>query len=333
TRAKEKLFFVASDKNILDKIEKSKADSILNDNIHQYLAQNKNNYFDWIMTSIVKHKAFNSVTTKKDNIIFDEKLGFAINTYYIKDIDNSKKNEIVPKEKENPSTNNYKSNNIIKLLSFTYPYKESEKYLSKISVSSLAKENNQSVFQEEIYVPNFEKNKIGKSNPIIKGNAVHKFLQIADFNQSKNNLNEYALNLVKTKQLSQQYYNSINFSSIQKFLSSNLAKKMINSKKIYKEAELLHKIKLKEIFNGINDESKNDEIIIQGIADCIFKSSSNMWILVDYKTDKLKNESEFVDRYKNQLLIYKMAAEYLIKEKIEKTIIYSFHLNKEIEIN
>ena len=53
-------------------------------------------------------------------------------------------------------------------------------------------------------------------------------------------------------------------------------------------------------------------------------------ILVDFKTDKIDNELEFIKKYKIQLDIYKRAINSLTNYKVDETYIYSFNLNKEI---
>ena len=55
-------------------------------------------------------------------------------------------------------------------------------------------------------------------------------------------------------------------------------------------------------------------------------------ILVDFKTDRLEDENEFIKRYKIQLDIYKEAINKLTKYIVDKVYIYSFNLNKAIEI-
>ena len=56
-------------------------------------------------------------------------------------------------------------------------------------------------------------------------------------------------------------------------------------------------------------------------------------ILVDYKTDRIRNQDELVKRYKIQLSLYKMALEASTGKKVKETYIYSFALGKEIALN
>ena len=57
-------------------------------------------------------------------------------------------------------------------------------------------------------------------------------------------------------------------------------------------------------------------------------------MLLDYKTDYIENgnEQELINKYKNQLDLYKEALENALKRKVDKVYIYSVYLGKEIEI-
>ena len=65
-----------------------------------------------------------------------------------------------------------------------------------------------------------------------------------------------------------------------------------------------------------------------------FVNESGQVVLVDYKTDCVENGNEFelVEKYKNQLDLYKQALENALGAKVDKVYIYSVYLDKEIEI-
>ena len=65
-----------------------------------------------------------------------------------------------------------------------------------------------------------------------------------------------------------------------------------------------------------------------------FVNESGQVVLVDYKTDYVENGNEFelVEKYKNQLDLYKQALENALGAKVDKVYIYSVYLDKEIEI-
>ena len=156
-----------------------------------------------------------------------------------------------------------------------------------------------------------------------KGTIVHYILENIDYDKVKDekSLNEYLLALVKKSDITETEKESVNTYEIIKYLKSELAEKIRNSKYYKKEVEFV-------LINSAYSKSA-----IQGVIDLYFETQDGKLYLVDFKTDNIYEEEEFRKRYSMQLLIYKEALEKILKKKVEKTLIYSFKLGKEIEIN
>ncbi len=75
----------------------------------------------------------------------------------------------------------------------------------------------------------------------------------------------------------------------------------------------------------------NIPIVVQGIIDAYFQEDDKL-ILLDYKTDKVKEGQEdvLVKRYETQLRYYKETLEQLTGREVAESYIYSFALGKEI---
>lgn len=75
----------------------------------------------------------------------------------------------------------------------------------------------------------------------------------------------------------------------------------------------------------------NTPIVVQGIIDAYFREGDKL-ILLDYKTDKVKEGQEgvLVKRYETQLRYYKETLEQLTGLEVAESYIYSFALGKEI---
>jgi len=73
---------------------------------------------------------------------------------------------------------------------------------------------------------------------------------------------------------------------------------------------------------------------VQGIVDLYYINKNDEVILVDYKTDYVQNnnEQELIDKYKEQLNIYKRALEQALNKKVKEVYLYSIYLDKEIKI-
>jgi ATP-dependent helicase/nuclease subunit A len=81
----------------------------------------------------------------------------------------------------------------------------------------------------------------------------------------------------------------------------------------------------------ISPQYQNKDIILQGIADMIFEENNEL-VIIDYKTDYAVSETELIEKYSNQLIIYKLAFEKIENKKVKECIIYSFGLGKCISI-
>ena len=77
-------------------------------------------------------------------------------------------------------------------------------------------------------------------------------------------------------------------------------------------------------------EQKTEEwILVQGIIDVYFEEEDGL-VVLDYKTDRVSDEKELVNKYHAQLDYYAKALEQLTEKKVKEKLIYSFALGKEI---
>lgn len=74
---------------------------------------------------------------------------------------------------------------------------------------------------------------------------------------------------------------------------------------------------------------ENEMVMIQGIIDAFWQEDSG-FILLDYKTDAVKEASELVKRYKTQLDLYSDALGQMHRTVTERWL-YAFRLDEEIK--
>lgn len=173
-----------------------------------------------------------------------------------------------------------------------------------------------------------------KSNE--RGTAVHKFFQYVDFENASLNIENERKRLLENGFLNQVYIDAVPDEYIKNFISSGIYAMIseTNKGKIYREKQIL--VKMKDLYFAepieILEKYKNTDTMLKGVIDLYFIDKNGDIILVDYKTDNLKTEQEFIFRYSNQINIYAAALKCIEGKKVKKMYLYSFVLKKEIEI-
>lgn len=78
-------------------------------------------------------------------------------------------------------------------------------------------------------------------------------------------------------------------------------------------------------------DSTTEKVILQGIIDAFIMEEDGI-ILVDYKTDRVKDGEELRNRYQKQIDLYSEALEQILGKKVKRRVLYSFSLGKEVDL-
>lgn len=114
--------------------------------------------------------------------------------------------------------------------------------------------------------------------------------------------------------------------SLYGFFNSDLGQRLIASKRVERE------LPFSMLFDGNRvypDVETGERLFLQGIIDTAFVED-NQWVLVDYKTDRVKSGDELIRRYKIQMDLYKEALETLTDMSVKASYIYSFRLHEAV---
>lgn len=83
--------------------------------------------------------------------------------------------------------------------------------------------------------------------------------------------------------------------------------------------------------NEADGLDKDEQVLIQGIIDAFFYEGDEV-VILDYKTDWVREEKELVERYQVQLGYYERALEMVTGKRVKERLIYSFALGKVVAI-
>lgn len=336
TRAKEKLIITGTSKDF-EKSLKEKEDmlSLYNakngEKIEERLLKKYTSYLDWITLLMLKDKEQSK-----------------INLYVHKLEENTKQEvEDVQKKKEERKQNEEEIEKIRKELEWQYEYSISSQIPTKTSASKLKEEKNNETTEIELdellnskkeyhmQVPKFASKEKEKISNARKGTLVHLCIQKLDSTKeyTKEDLQNLIQDLMDREIILREEAEVIPIIALQNYLKSNLWKELKDAKEIHKEEPFYLELSA----NRVNKEYPQDEnILLQGIMDLYYINKNDELVLVDYKTDYVeKNEEQkLIEKYKEQLNLYKEALEKSLDRKVDKTMIYSTWIGEiEIKVN
>lgn len=160
------------------------------------------------------------------------------------------------------------------------------------------------------------------------GTFVHSIIEKLDFtNVTIENIQEVVkLEAAKYEEC------KINISKVSNMINNMFKTQFAEYVKDAKEVHHEYEFVMRSDLNFIQQAKLPAKTLIQGVIDLYVVTSKGAHIIIDFKTDKVKSEKELIDRYKTQLEIYKEGVETSRKVKVMGTYIYSFELQKLIEI-
>lgn len=337
TRAKEKLIVVSSVKNTEKYLSNIYSKLVFDSIIEPYAVTGCKSISDWIMLTALVNPSLNFLRTKINpsstpimskneypdwhfDLIDSEDIIFG----NCSNIDSSV-NDVVKQVRERAETSFDYAQLLRKNLEFKYKNSDIMNLPQKVSVSQIAHDNNNEYFSKILAKPSFLNKEISTS--VERGTAHHRFLQYCDFISAKSDLDEEITRLVTNGALTETQAELIDKSKILSLINSDLISRIINSPQVFKEERFTAKIKPSAVFDEYEDVQTDSYIIMQGAVDLAFVEDNKL-VIVDYKTDRVKDIGKLVDLYKKQLELYKVAMEQSTEMEVKECILCSIHLNE-----
>ena len=208
--------------------------------------------------------------------------------------------------------------------SYRYPYAALGKLVAKTGVSRLAEEaagDADYVFSEK---PAFlDRSGLTAAE---RGTATHKFMQFADYPSAAADLDREVERLVDLHFLSAEEADGLYKDSLCRFFDSDLYAEMGASPRLMREVRFIDELPAARFDKTLPDEVKNEPVVVQGIADCIYEADGGL-VVLDYKTDRVEDMAALRERYAVQLEVYAAAAEKTFGLPVQRCVIYSFYKN------
>ena len=190
--------------------------------------------------------------------------------------------------------------------------------------------------ETEKRIPNFATNaETSSRSGTDYGTRLHHIMSILDFTRISGweDLDRELQRLQENGRLTEEEVRTAPRRKILHFLQSPLGRKMkkaLEKKVLYREQAFVIGKEAHEIMDNTDSRQM---VLIQGIMDGLFPDEEDpeTMILMDYKTDRVKDGEELWERYKTQMDYYEEAIRKTWPVKQVKTMLYSFHLEEIVE--
>ncbi len=229
--------------------------------------------------------------------------------------------------KEKPQLDNDLIEAVKTSISYRYPYEALTETAAKSSVSAIANraENDKYAFSAR---PAFMSS--GGITAAERGTAIHRVMELIYFDKA-NDLDSELERLYEWQYISERELAAIPREKLTAFFGGELFARIKKSPRVSREMRFLTEIPANELVEQPSACFENEKIIVQGAVDLCFEENGGITVL-DFKTDRVASPEALIEAYGEQLAIYAAACEKIFGMPVKKTVIYSFALNKEIEL-
>lgn len=247
---------------------------------------------------------------------------------------------------------------LLERFNYKYPYLHLTRLPEKISVSKLYPDIlDPSTVDEADLEAEISKQKFIKMGKLPKfatgsdetesakrGIATHLLFQFCDLEGLKTNGAKAELErLVKEEFISERDAERVRLDEVEMFRNSPLFAEMLSAKKIYRELRFNTRLPATLFATDPDtlESTAGEELLVQGVIDCLILDENGEYYLVDYKTDRLsyeerKNEhlaeKKLRDAHSGQLGYYTLAVEKMFGKRPSRIEVYSLHLGKTVSM-
>ena len=208
---------------------------------------------------------------------------------------------------------------------YTYPHDGLRAALAKRTASSFAEAEGEDVFFAE-RKPAFITEKLTGGK---RGTAVHRYLELCDFKAAAASPESEGARLLSDGKMTDEELSAVDYSAIKSFFASSLGLRILSSPEVLREYEFTVALDAGEVYKQLSGADAREKIMVDGKLDCAFLENG-AYVVVDYKTDRVKSSEELIARYSGQLELYKTALEMCSGVRVSGAEIFSLELSESI---
>ncbi len=172
----------------------------------------------------------------------------------------------------------------------------------------------------------------GGLTPAERGTALHQFLQFADWTAAREAPQEELSRLRAARFLTDEQAAAVDLARVRRFFASPLASRIFASPRVLREYRFTAELPAGRVRQGLSPQDAARPVILQGVVDCAFEEDGAL-VVLDFKTDRVKTAQELLDRYGDQLALYRGALAQCTGLPVRECVLYSFHLGASIAVS
>lgn len=169
----------------------------------------------------------------------------------------------------------------------------------------------------------------------LRGTAMHRFMECIDYGAlAENRTYEEVVRQLESLSAQGRIDGAsaalIDEKRVWRFLQSGLADRIMqahNNGTLYREQPFVMGLPARE---ADPDMDSDELVLVQGIIDLFFEEDGAL-VLLDYKTDAVKDAGQLIDRYRTQMELYARALAAATGKAVKERLIYSFKLGEIVE--
>ncbi len=213
-------------------------------------------------------------------------------------------------------------------LAYTYPFAALTAVPVKLAASELAHKELDAAFIATRRPAFLSEDGL---TPAERGTAMHTFMQFAAYAAAAKDTEGEADRLYEQGFLTTPQREALDLPRIRRFFESPLYARICAADSLQREYAFTVPLSVTAFDNTLPNSFAKETIVVQGIADCVFEENGEL-VIVDYKTDRVKDPAALAALYKKQLDIYREALTKTLGKPVKETLLYSFHLGETVKI-
>ncbi len=321
TRARETLILNITEKNLDKRLRETAALLTGREPLDPSLVLRMSSWNDWLLAAFLRHPALEPVRQQYGLSLSVMEGAFPLRLCWspIREAGTAAEAGAQPEVPADPAL----TARIAEQADWRYPWRERTKIPAKLAVTDIVRREEETQGNILLPLPAFTREQ--GFTPAERGSIFHRALQFADYAAAREDPAAELRRLEEARYLTPEEAAAVPLTAFSAFFRSETMARILAADRVWREYRFFDTIPaFRAGYPG------KEQILIQGVADCLFEEDG-AGVLLDYKTDRLPPE-ELTARYASQLALYRRALAPLFPKGIKECVLYSLYAGRPVPL-